>query len=419
MRGSSKLISGAVAVGVCALVANGCSSTSNKSGFGDDSTTGDDNGGSDASTGQNNTIDAAFGSDVLLPSNEGGSTMLDAGCATATASVTRQPVYMLIVLDGSGSMQMENKWSAVVPALDAFFDDLLNNPDPSFGVGLTIFSDKNDPQCGGGNFGNCVGPYPTMNVAIADVSSTQAAALHARLDNTSPQGDTPTVAVLQGQYAALDAYTPVSPLPAGGQKVLVLMTDGVPNDANNDPQSQLQQECITQATQQFAMTPPVITFAVGIGDYSPLDTTQYDPAFMGELAVAGGDPRMGCVPGNTTDPTMMCHFQITPGGQTATAIEQQFITAINAIRGEVASCTFQLERPDGGGMIDPTKVNVVYNDGSGNTTVINEDPTNGWSYDNPTNPTSVTLNGTSCSTLKMSMGGSISIVLGCASQVPH
>jgi hypothetical protein len=316
-------------------------------------------------------------------------------------------------------MQMENKWSAVVPALDAFFDDLLNNPDPTFGVGLTIFSDTNDPQCGGGSHGSCVGPYPTMNVAIADVSATQAAALHSRLDSTSPKGDTPTVAVLQGQYAALDAYTPVSPLPSGGKKVLVLMTDGVPNDANNDPQAQLQSECTTQATQQFAMTPPVITFAVGIGDYAPLDTTQYDPAFMGALAVAGGDPRMGCVPGNTTDPTMMCHFQITPGGQTATAIEQQFIAAINSIRGEVASCTFALERPDGGGMIDPTKVNVVYDDGMGNTTVISEDPTNGWSYDNPADPTTVTLNGTSCSTLKMSMGGSISIVLGCATQVPH
>jgi von Willebrand factor type A domain len=419
MRGSSKLVSGAVAFTTWALVAHGCSSAGNDSGFPDAGGTGDN--GSDASTGNNNGgNDAAYGSDVLLPSNDsGGNTLLDAGCATATATVARQPVYMLIVLDGSGSMAMENKWTAVVPALDAFFDDLLNNPDPSFGVGLTIFSDRNDPQCGGGSFGNCVGPYSTMNVPIADVSATQAAALHSRLDNTSPENGTPTVAVLQGQYAALDAYTPVSPLPPGGKKVLVLMTDGVPNDAANDPQATLQNECISQATAQFAMTPPVITFAVGIGDYSPLDTTNYDPAFMGALAVAGGDPRMGCMPGNTTDPTMMCHFQITPGGSTATAIEQQFIAAINAIRGEVASCTFALEEPDGGGMIDPTKVNVVYNDGMGNLTTIDEDPANGWTYNDPNNPTSVTLNGTSCSTLKMSSGGSISIVLGCATMMPH
>ena len=418
MRVSSKLFSGAVALATWALVAQGCSSASHDSGFPDAGGVGDD--GSDASTGNPGGGDAAFGGDVHLPTSDGGGiTQLDAGCATATASVTRQPVYLLLVLDGSGSMEMENKWTALVPALDAFFDDLLNNPDPTFGVGLTIFSDEHDPQCGGGNFGNCVGPYPTMNVDIAEVTATQAAALHSRLDNTSPKGDTPTVAVLTGQYAALDAYTPVSPLPSGGKKVLVLMTDGVPNDAANTPQATLQNECIAQATAQFAMTPPVTTFAVGIGDYSPLDTTEYDPAFMGALAVAGGDPRMGCVPGNTTDPTMMCHFQITPGGQTASAIEQQFIAAINAIRGQVVSCTFALEQPDGGGMIDPSKVNVVYDDGMGNMTTIDEDPTNGWSYNDPTNPTTVTLNGSSCSTLMMSTGGSISIVLGCASLMPQ
>ncbi len=418
MRSSSKLFSSAVAFGAWALVAHGCSSSPNTSDFMNPDTDPGNHG--DASAGGDSGIgDAMFGSDVLLPSSEGGNTLMDAGCATATASVTRQPVYMLIVLDGSGSMAMENKWTAVVPALDAFFDDLKNNPDPTFGVGLTIFSDEHDPQCGGSGFSGCTGPYPTMNVAIADVSATQAAALHSRLDGTSPQSGTPTVAVLQGQYAALDAYTPVSPLPSGGKKVLVLMTDGVPNDANNDPQATLQNQCISQATAQFAMNPSVITFAVGIGDYSPLDTTQYDPAFMGNLAVAGGDPRMGCVAGNTTDPTMMCHFQITPGGQAASAIEQQFIAAINSIRGQVVSCTFALETPDGGGMIDPTKVNVQYNDGTGNTSTIDQDPANGWTYDNPTNPTSVTLNGTSCTNLKMSMGGSISIILGCATQMPH
>src|SRR4051794_13905304 len=35
--------------------------------------------------------------------------VLEAGCATATSSATRTPVYMLVVLDGSGSMDSDNK----------------------------------------------------------------------------------------------------------------------------------------------------------------------------------------------------------------------------------------------------------------------------------------------------------------------
>jgi hypothetical protein len=326
----------------------------------------------------------------------------DAACATTTAKASKQPVYMLIVLDGSGSMRNENKWAAVVPALDTFFDDPSLRADKAFGVGLTIFSDQNDQDRGG---------YFGMQVPIAQVDDAQAAALHERLDHTAPWDGTPTEAVLSGQLPALDAYVPNGSLAPNGKRVLVLMTDGVPNDGAPE-----QRDCIKLTQNESAKTPPTTLFAVGIGDYAPLDTTEYDPAFMGALAVAGGAPNAGCDPTTVTDASKMCHFQITPGGKTAAQIETEFLAAIDKIRA-LASCTFALAKPGGNATIDPAKVNVIYDDGTGGSTLVPRNANDGWSYDDPTNPTAVTLHGQSCAAMKGSTKGSISIVMGCKTRI--
>ena len=332
-----------------------------------------------------------------------GAGLLEAGCAVATARAARQPVYMLIVLDGSGSMDMENKWTAVVPALDAFFDSLASTNDTTIGVGLTVFSDKHDATKG-------KGPYPNMDVQIQVVNATQSAALHARIDNTGPQGSTPTLAALTGQYPLLEAFQPSGALAAGGKRVLVLMTDGVPN-----PNPLVQQPaCLSLAGAELAKG--ILTFAVGVGDLVPPDPTAYDPKFMGALASAGGTAKAGCDPNETTNEAKMCHFQITPGGKSATQLEQDFASAIDAIRGAVASCEFTLDKSGSNGQaVDPTNVNVVYDDGSGGAGIIPEDGSNGWTYDDPGNPTKVILHGSSCDQLKANPKGGISIVLGCRS----
>jgi len=43
---------------------------------------------------------------------------------------------------------------------------------------------------------------------------------------------------------------------------------------------------------------------------------------------------------------------------------------------------------------------------------------NGWTYDNPTNPTSVTLNGTSCAEVTATATATVAIQLGCATIMP-
>jgi hypothetical protein len=342
--------------------------------------------------------------DASLGTLDDASSILDSGCATATAQVERDPIYMLVVLDGSGSMAEDGKWAAVVPALEAFIDDLESLKDVSFGVGLTVFSDSNDATGG-------VGPYTKVDVPIAFVDAAQAQKLHARLDGAEPKAQTPTLAVLEGQYPLVEQFTPGAPLLPGGKKVLVLMTDGVPY-----PDTGTQQPaCIQAATDELAKAAPagpVTTFAVGIGYTFPYDPTIYDPKFMAQLALAGGAPNQPCDPNETKWASNMCHFQITPvgGAGNVSQLEQDFLIAFDKIRAKVTSCELALDKS---GIVDPSLVNVVFTDARNTSQVVPEDPTDGWTYDDPTNPTKVVLHGKSCNDLKANPSGSVEVVLGC------
>ncbi|MEO8798959.1 MAG: vWA domain-containing protein [Polyangiaceae bacterium] len=401
---------------VLALVAAvGCSGSNGdpNSCFGCGDGDGHDGGGSGGDGGGGGFGDGGGG---FQGSDGGGTIGGDGGlaaCATAEATASRTPVYMLIVVDGSGSMDFapqENdplkagsqrgvKWLAVRGALHAFWDGLVAKPDNSLGVGLYLFSSSSTKSA------------TAIDVGIKAVDATQAAALETRVDpNVTPNGGTPLKDAYEGQLPLLKSFTPSAPLVSGGKLVMVVMTDGVPDSGANT--------IISDATAAFAGTPKVTTFAVGVGDPTA-SASDYDEVFMGKLAVAGGAPAAGCTPGwNQSSPAGQtpCHFQITPKAKTAAMIQDEFLTAINTIRDQVSSCTFTLDKS--GGAIDPSKVNVVYTSSGGASSTVPQDPTNGWSYDNPTDPSTVTLNGTACDTLKGDSNGSIKIVLGCATQVP-
>src|SRR6185437_14084 len=89
-----------------------------------------------------------------------------------------------------------------------------------------------------GGFGaQCNGPYPTSaDVSIAYVDKPHHDALRARIDNSSYNDGTPTGSAIgatgangTGGYGELASYTPSAPLPPGGKKVLILITDGCPS----------------------------------------------------------------------------------------------------------------------------------------------------------------------------------------------
>lgn len=376
----------------------GSSGGGNSSGGGDASASssgsgGGSGGGSSGSFGEAGPVEASLG---------------DSGCAGATAKATKSPVYMLFVVDGSGSMSQNNKWTAATTALKAIFSDMQMKADPGIGVGMIVFSDSNDPSGGGG-------PYPSaVDVPINFVGAAQASALSNRLGG-SPFDGTPTGTALQGGYTELENYVAMTPLPPGGQKVLVLLTDGVPTDnCSQNGGSYTSNACVVEAGQELMkMKPqgPILTYVIGTGVFPSTDLTNFDPNFLGNLALAGGTGPMGCNPNENTTATDLCYFEVDPTQGNATQTEQAFEAAINAIRGQVLSCTFPLTGTDAG-MIDPSKVNVTVN---GMT--VSQDPQNGWTYDNPNNPTEIIFHGTACNNLKMDPMATVNIVLGCATVI--
>ncbi|MBX3190543.1 MAG: VWA domain-containing protein [Labilithrix sp.] len=351
-----------------------------------------------------------FTPDAADPSGDGPS------CATATMPVTRAAIYMQIILDGSGSMMdpvapagpTGLKWKAASDALESFFDDARAKKDAAFAVGLFLFD---------GTKG--VLDFEVPDVPIRHVDNAHHAALRSRIKLSTPQGGTPIKRALEGQIPILQGFVPLAPLKPNGKRVLVVITDGVP-DGPADVQPTVQAQCAKLVEDAFAATPSITTFAVGVGDPAS-DASTYNEMFVGRLATVGGAAAPGCSPGwNESSPpgSTPCHFQVTPGAKTAAQLRDELLAAINAIRGAATSCELALERADGTtGVVDPSRVNVVFTDGEGKQTKVPQNASDGWTYDDPSDPRAVVFHGPACDRLKAESDGKVEIELGCKTLV--
>lgn len=340
----------------------------------------------------------------------------DAKCAGALVTLARAPLYMLFIVDGSGSMldplvpggPTGLKWSAARDALVSFFDAMAAQKDFTFAAGLFLFD---------GTKG--VPDFTQADVPIHYVDATQQALLKNRITASTPQGGTPLKRALEGQIPFVESFVPSLPLASGGKRVVVVISDGVP-DGSAEVQPMVQQQCIDLVDNARKGPAAVTTFAVGVGDPTS-STSTYDEVFVGKLATAGGAARPGCTPGwNETSPTGQtpCHFQVTPGSKTSAQIRDELLAALDSIRGAAQGCELALVQPDGSpGVPDPSKVNVVFTDANGVATAVPKDPVNGWSYDDPSRPTRVVFNGESCKKLQSVSNGKVKVELGCATRV--
>jgi len=255
------------------------------------------------------------------------------------------------------------------------------------------------------------------------VSAAQQMSLDNRLSGM-PMNSTPTESALTGGYGELEGFQAQAPLQSGGKKVLVLITDGVPTDGCMSVpgiSNYSTNPCIELAGQKLAEAAPkgpIETFVIGVGDFGSagglFGANGIDPSFLGNLAQAGGTGPAKCNPNETTMTSDLCYFEIDPSmSTTAAQLQMQFETALDAIRGQVLSCTFPIQS-SGLGKVDPTRVNVEVN---GKT--ILQDPANGWTYDDPTTPTEIILHGSACATATGTITAKVSIVLGCVTEVPQ
>ena len=365
---------------VAALVAAGavaCGS-SNDSTFGDSTATGESE-----TFGAPGSLGSSGGAGSSGSSGSSGGGVVDVkpvsandACASSNAGVDALPIYLVFMVDRSGSMgggELAVKWTPAVAALKAFFADPAS---ANIHASLAFFSASAN-ACSASS-------YATPAVPMRNLPD--GAAFAAALDATGPSGNTPTLPAEQGaiQYA----QTVAGGLAAGEKVAVVLVTDGDPNGCSSSPAN--------TAAAAAGVAGTIKTYVIGVGNGA---------ANLDEIATGGG-----------TAP----HIKVNTTSAATTSAELR--TAIGKIKASQLSCDYTLPAPPNGQTLDVNAVNVTYTTGGATKTLgYSPDCSNagGWHYDSTTAPTKIIMCPSICTTLQNDTGGGkIDIIFGCSTAVP-
>lgn len=376
--------------------------------------------------------DIGFDAGPVISSSSGGIDP-DAGCAGEATKAQLLPLDMFIMLDKSGSM-METvsgggtKWDAITSALQAFF---VQPNLQGVSVGLQYFGVAPTTPCpatcstnadcgpyapclqgfgcllcGVPNVDSCTAAdYAKADVEISPINQAQINKLLTSLGANPPETGTPTEPALQGALDHAKAWAQAHP---GHAVIAVLATDGAPNECGVAAADPANTAAIGASLAQIAaqgVQSGILTFAIGV--FSPADIPK-GPTILDQVAAGGGTMKAFNFSTNQSN------------------VNQQFLTALNAIRGTALGCQYKIPQSDGG-MVDHNKVNVQYTPGG--TTMIEEFPKykdaadcpaagDGWYYDDNANPSLILLCPPSCDKVSKDTMGQVNIVLGCQTKLP-
>ena len=246
--------------------------------------------------------------------------------------------------------------------------------------------------------------YATPAVEIAAIPGATPD-LVASLAEQVPEAETPSAPALRGAIAHARSWASAHP---SHMVVAVLATDGLPTEclpddirfsATRSPDD-LVSEVAGIAAEGVQGLPSIPTFVIGVF----ASTDQAAPANLERIAQAGG-----------TETAQMV--------DTAGDVSQQFLAALNAVRGSRLQCEFLIpdRSAESSGKLDYFMVNVVYVDGEKRTNLpyVGQlercDPVQGgWYYDDGAGvaPTKILVCPSNCEAFQNS-SGSIQIALGC------
>ena len=356
-----------------------------------------------------------------------------ASCATDTQAAPLGSVNLFILLDKSGSMgddpngQWANaatRWNPVVQTLDAFVNDPGSN---RLNAALILMpaNGNNTAMCTASNY-TSGGSAVNIPLTLLDPAGRQQF-LSRLCDPSQPQtppcivpaGGTPTRPALQGTISYAAQASQSNP---NSKSVIVFLTDGEPgfgvvvnssvyatnscDDLTNGCVPTTGTGCTT-ADQEVSNVAAVIATAparsvylVATGDLTLLTIDTW--------AAASGNPAISLV---SEAPT-----------QAAATLR----AALHSIRSNTISCSFQIPTPTSGS-VDPTKLNVSYIDGTGNTQTMRRtsDGTSstcsgsayGWYFDDPTAPRAVNLCSSTCNALQQDAQAKVEVVFGCTTLI--
>jgi len=381
------------------------------------------NGNGTAGNGGTNggSTNGAGGTNGNGTAGNGGSTGGPMSCASDTTKAQTLPLDIYLMLDQSGSMDESvsgggDKWDAVSAAIQGFVSQSglagisvglqyfgvppanfscpsrCDTPDETdacemgfgycSGSGSCRYCDDSDPS----EIDSCsAADYATPEVEIAPLPGV-ASNIISSISSHGPLTGTPTSAALQGAIDHAKSWAQSHP---GHVVIDVLATDGEPEECDTDLS-----DINAIAAAGVSGSPKVLTFVIGVGT---------SVSNLNGIAQAGG----------TGDA-----FIVDTNGN----VNQQFLAALNNIRGAALGCQYTIPLPTNGGTPDFTKVNVQYTPGSGGAAQefpkvsgASACPASGsaWYYDNDSAPTQIILCPSTCNTVSADSTGEVDILTGC------
>ncbi len=370
-------------------------------------------------------------------------------CATFSKAAKQASAAMLFVLDGSASMNQQNKWGtaqlAVVQAIDKDVFDTMS-------LGMMIFPSSlvNAPACLAGLVSKVSCGFPdkaTIQVPLASAGTMKSNApagvrhdVYQHLVFTAPLSNSddgsPIYDALASAYDILKSYNVE-------KRIVVLVTDGgfsctsLSNPYRAGDSDGLCPDWEIPDTvnglinkQRLDLVAPVNTFIVGVpgsdsaGEYQGSFAT---PSYHMKLALSSyavsGSPDTvdpSCDKGTVftksgLDPAKPCHIDLSNG---ANFNPDALANAIAAIRGKALGCLYALPDPPPGKTIDLALVNVVVTVGGVKTTIpkratpADDCAKDGcWDY---TGTQQVQLLGKTCADVSAATDAKVDITVGCA-----
>ena len=378
---SRRVLTSAFLVTLCTagFGALACSASSD-SGFGDDQgPSGTSGSGSFDPNGPNGTGTFTPGTGSSSP----GSSLAEA-CGGDLYQGEASQLDMYIMMDRSGSMVGfcipflpcigANVWAPVGTALGTF---VTLAGSAGIGAGIQFFplpAMAEDPAICDVNL------YAAPAVSIAPLPANGAAIQNAIVNNGPDQGGTPTRPAMEGAMAHAQWWAQQNP---SHKVIIVLATDGEPNDCSSDVGS-----VSAIAASGLSGSPRIETYVIGIGNIASLN----------QIAAAGGTGQALIV---DADPNVA---------------SQQFLDAMNAIRGRAVPCDYSMPPQ---GVSTPQLVNIEFSAPGVTTQSVKNVASQagcgngGWFYDDPANPNRIITCPETCNVISTTPGATVGVIVGC------
>jgi hypothetical protein len=323
--------------------------------------------------------------------------------ASASVSFVHK-VSMYVSVDNSASMQstatsnscppgmplgnsgnLASRWTPMTAALKTFFQD---PGSAGLGVALRWWPDRTAallcdttpaPGCPGPGGGTCGPPHVPLGIltAASGAADPQETALVNSVNGRQPCYNTPTYPALDGAETWAINRKNANP---DEEVVVVFITDGTPNGCNEDYFQ------IAALAKNAYYNKNIRTYVIGFGANGQ--------TFIEQIASAGGGKA----------------FNLTAGA----GLQNALLDAMNTIRGDFLPCDISIPVD---GIMDPSKVSVVYTNGSGTNTTLTKQANAagcglGW-YSDPANPANAKLCPSTCLTIQADTGAKVAAVVPC------